>query len=349
MRIHTRLWDTIHIQGIAIDSNKEFIYYSFTTILVKATINGKIIGSVTGLHGHLGCIAYNLQDNCVYGSLEHKNDSIGKMVQENLDADEYIDESFHVAIFNTDLIDRMDMDAFGSGIMETVCLKTVADDYFGKTQGPNGTVMHKYGCSGIDGISFGPDFGSCGGKQYLCVAYGIYGDITREDNDYQVILQYDINDLMQYKSSTGLSNYGIDKPRNKLFLYTGNTEWGIQNLEYDSYTNSWLAAVYKGRKTNFPNYSLFVIDGIAKPVFQTLIGNNEIKGYTLLLSKTGLFDINTGIFGYNFKYGTTGIASLGDGRYYISHQRSTKNKLSYSNIYMYKWTGYTKCPFTIFE
>ena len=48
------------------------------------------------------------------------------------------------------------------------------------------------GLLGIDGISFGPAFGAPkGSKPYLNVAYGIYGDTTRSDNDYQVILNYD--------------------------------------------------------------------------------------------------------------------------------------------------------------
>lgn len=41
-----------HIQGIAVDEKKGFIYYSFTTQLVKATLDGRVIGSVTGLTDH---------------------------------------------------------------------------------------------------------------------------------------------------------------------------------------------------------------------------------------------------------------------------------------------------------
>ena len=47
---------------------------------------------------------------------------------------------------------------------------------------------HRYGCSGIDGTTFGPAFGQKDGKQYLYVAYGIYGDINREDNDKMMSL-----------------------------------------------------------------------------------------------------------------------------------------------------------------
>ena len=66
-----------HIQGIAVDSKREFIYVSFTTLLVKLDMQGNVIGSVTGLLGHLGCLEFNEEDGRVYGSLEYKNDAIG--------------------------------------------------------------------------------------------------------------------------------------------------------------------------------------------------------------------------------------------------------------------------------
>ena len=75
--IFTETWGNCHIQGIAVDKKNGYIYYSFTTKLVKATLDGKIVGSVDGLVGHLGCIAFNEKDGCVYGSLEYKNDIIG--------------------------------------------------------------------------------------------------------------------------------------------------------------------------------------------------------------------------------------------------------------------------------
>ena len=47
--IFTGLWGNCHIQGIAVDKEKGFIYYSFTTKLVKATLDGEIVGTVDGL------------------------------------------------------------------------------------------------------------------------------------------------------------------------------------------------------------------------------------------------------------------------------------------------------------
>ena len=67
-----------HVQGLAVDDKNGCIYYSFTTSLVKTDFSGKVIGSVKGLVGHLGCIAFNPADGKIYGSLEYKHDAIGQ-------------------------------------------------------------------------------------------------------------------------------------------------------------------------------------------------------------------------------------------------------------------------------
>ena len=49
---------TGHLQGIAKDEKRGFLYWSFTTQLIKTDMQGNVIGSVVGLIGHLGCIAF---------------------------------------------------------------------------------------------------------------------------------------------------------------------------------------------------------------------------------------------------------------------------------------------------
>ena len=44
---------TGHVQGIATDKKREYMYYSFTTSLVKTDMQGNIIGSVKGLYLYL--------------------------------------------------------------------------------------------------------------------------------------------------------------------------------------------------------------------------------------------------------------------------------------------------------
>ena len=77
-KIFSGYWGKCHCQGIAVDETRGFIYYSFTTKLVKSDLDGNIIGTVDNIIGHLGCIDFNEKDGKVYASLEYKNDSIGK-------------------------------------------------------------------------------------------------------------------------------------------------------------------------------------------------------------------------------------------------------------------------------
>lgn len=310
-------WTTGHIQGIAVDTKRQFIYYSFTKVLVKSDLNGNIIGTVTGLTGHLGDLDFNDSDGRVYGSLEYKGEF-------NKD---YEDKSlFYIAIFEVDKIDRIGMDAEKDGIMTAVCLKEVVDDFAAENP------RYRYGCSGIDGISFGPAFGEDKTSAYkLMVAYGIYGDINRDDNDNQIILQYDISSWTKYELPLNQNNHhtsGSSSPERKYFCFTGNTTYGVQNLEYDAYTGYWFMAVYRGSKSGYPNYPLYMIDGKTKP-----------DGDKLQLLKEGLRHEPTGIYGWNFKYGSTGLIALDDGYYYISHEASLPLGKQTSVIHLYRWDG----------
>ena len=295
-----------HVQGIAVDAKREFMYFSFTTRLVKTDMRGRVIGSVKGLAGHLGCIAYNYDDGRVYGSLEFKHDSIGKGILANIGREDDIRDGFYTAIFDVEKIDRDDMDAETDGVMTAVYLDEVYRDYAAEG--------HRFGCSGIDGMTFAPDFGKNGGKSYLYVAYGIYSDLNRDDNDDQVILKYDISDWSRYEmplSQKNMHRSGPKQPDGKYFVYTGNTTYGVQNLEYDPTSRLMLAAVYRGKKPQFPNYSMFFIDHTRAPLED---GAKE----RLSLANVGALDEESGIRGANFPYGTTGMISLGDGYFYFS-------------------------------
>ena len=330
-------WGKCHCQGIAVDKERKNVYYSFTTKLIKSDADGNIIGSVDNIIGHLGCIAYNDSDRKVYASLEYKNDSIGKGILKNLGGSvQSVTDGFYIAIFDVDKIDRMDMDAEKDGVMKTVYLKTVVDDYLGESKVGEATFKHVHGCSGIDGITFGPDFGSeKSSKKYLHVCYGVYSDLNREDNDYQVILQYDTDgwdDYARPHTQSCMHESGPNEPRNKYFVYTGNTNWGIQNIEYDQFTGDYFACVYRGNKPNFPNYPLFVIDGSVKAKRTALIGCGKEEGLVLALKNTG--EGKDGLFGMEFEYGSTGIYSFGNGDFYVSHP-SSKDGQNSATLYVY--------------
>lgn len=307
-----------HLQGIVIDEKREYMYCSFTTCLLKVDMQGNIVGSVKGLVGHLGCIALCPQDGKIYGSLEFKHDAIGAPILKRIGYTEEVQDGFYIVRFDISKIDRMDMDAEKDAVMEAVFLNEVYEDFT--------APGHRYGCSGIDGTTFAPAFGENGPANKLFVAYGVYEDVTREDNDHQVILQYDISDWDRYAAPLDQKNMhrnGPEKPEKKIFVHTGNTRYGIQNLEYDPATGTMLAAVYKGKKEQYPNYPMFFIDCKEKPAEALLRGVGE-KGLTVPVAGASWFPD-----------GSTGIANLGNGYFYIA--REFRNDDGYGGeIFLYR-------------
>ena len=283
-----------HLQGIAVDRELGYLYLSFTTCLLKTDLDGNLLGSVEGIVGHLGCIAWNGHERRIYASLEFKQDAIGSGIFRNLGisgAD--IHDGFYMARFDADRITRPHMDAKTDSVMDAVFLRQVYDDYT--------APGHRHGCSGIDGCTFTD-------SRTLYVAYGIYDDVTRRDNDHQILLRCDVSDwdtLAQPLDQYAMHISGPEQVE-KCFVYTGNTEYGIQNLEYDAEQNALLAAVYPGRKKEFPNYSLFFIDAARR------------EGEEMFLTDFAGHDDHR-FCGSHFPYGSTGLCCLGEGLYYIGH------------------------------
>ena len=330
-----------HVQGIALDKAKGYMYFSFTSSFIKTDLQGNIIGTISRIQGHLGAMTLG-PDGRVWASLECKDDVIGQGIAdrlgvENLRHDQSV---FYVAIIDVDKIDRVGMDPEKDGVMTTVCIREACKDYEGKT----------YGCSGIDGITFAPRIGKCPGKKlYLYVAYGIYGDTSRTDNDNQIILCYDVSGWKErYETPVVFGTVptnGPEKPRHKYFVHTGNTNWGVQNMAYDAYTGRIYLAVYKGKKDSYPNYPLFSLDVKQRPVKARPKGLEE-KHETLKLSEAGLLDAPTGVHGWNFKWGSTGLCPIGEGLWYISENHKDKaTGIQSCTARLYRWTGEGSKPF----
>lgn len=339
--IYSGCWNTGHCQGIAVDTKREFIYYSFTTALVKTDLHGNLIGTVGGLLGHLGCIDFNDEDGRLYGSLEYKNDAIGRGILNMLGSDAQIQDAFYVAIFDVDKIDRVGMDASADGVMTAVYLKEVVDDFCATVTNGGRTLPHRLGCSGIDGTAFGPMPGCADQKPYLFIAYGVYGDTDRTDNDHQVILCYDTADWTRYERplrQDAMHVSGPAAPLRKLFVFTGNTTYGVQNLEYDAYTNSFLMAVYRGRKPQYPNRPLYAVDASRPPVTARLRGVEPPQEGALLSLRADGLSHESGVSGWDFPLGSTGLYSLGDGFYYISHDGRCDDGY-YTHVKLYRWDG----------
>lgn len=342
-------WKEGHVQGIAVDQEKGHIYFSFTTILLKTDLEGKPLGSVRNLAGHLGCITFDADRRRVYGSLELKHDAIGKGIIDRTGWNPSEEDNFYLVSFEVDKIDRMYMDAEADGIMQAVWLREVVTEY--AATDPVSGRKHHYGCSGIDGTAYGPVFGTEGPKKIM-VAYGIYSEADRTDNDHNVILQYDPDIFEKYGRALNQSqphHNGPEGAEARYFLYTGNTRWGVQNLEYDPASRLWLVCVYKGQKESYTNFPMFLIDGTAAPCRAPLTGRNGEEGMTLPLSSLGEEGLR-GLRGCHFPLGSTGVASLGDGRFYFSDPVSNKEEKTFSStVGLYRMD--TACPqlFTLCE
>ncbi len=329
-------WAAGHVQGIAVDRKRGHIYFSFTTLLVKTDLRGNVIGTIGDFTGHLGDLDFNDTDSRVYGSLEYK-----------------AQEAFYIAIIDGGKIDRTGMSAQNSEIFQTVHLSEVVADYTADMDGDGifdgntaDTADHRYGCSGIDGVSFGPRFGETGGRDYLTVAYGVYANNDRTDNDHQVLLQYDADRWVeQYaKPFTEAAPHrsGPAKVDGKYFIHTGNTTYGVQNLEYDESGHRWLLGVYRGKKPSFPNYSLFAVEAAAKPISAEIGGTGE-SGLLLPLAQDGLHHEATGIRGW-FQKVDVGMASLGGGLFYLA-VNGKKGDLQTAELFLHRWAGGPDAPF----
>jgi hypothetical protein len=334
-------WPTAHVQGIAVDVEGGYIYYSFTTLLAKYDFAGNLVGTIGGFTGHLGDLDFNPRDGRVYGSLEYKDD-----------------QAFYIAIIDVSRLDKVGMDA-SSEIFRTVYLSGVAADYVADMNGDGvfdgnvgNTPDHRYGCSGIDGVSFGPEFGRVDGPHYLTVAYGIYSNTERRDNDHQVLLQYDVSDWARFErplTEAAPHRSGPEKPHGKYFVHTGNTTYGVQNLAYDDALKRWFMGVYPGKKPTFPNYGLYAVDARTRPVWGDLVGvpaangSGFEQGWLLALADDGLKDPSTGIRGWRQK-ADVGIQPIGHGLFYLAENSGEPNKQT-ADLTLMRWTGNPGKPF----
>lgn len=335
-------WPTSHVQGIAVDVQGGFIYYSFTTLLAKYDFNGKLVGTLVGWAGHLGDLDFNPRDGRVYGSLEYKKD-----------------KAFYIAAIDVSRLDRIGVEAATSDIFRTVYLPEVVNDYTADLNGDGvfdgdkaQTPDHRYGCSGIDGVSFGPEFGRTDGPRYLTVAYGIYNNTARTDNDHQVLLQYDTADWARFQrplSESAPHRSGPAAVHGKYFVRTGNTNFGVQNLAYDETSQRWFMGVYKGTKPSFPNYGLFAVDARSPARMADLVGvpgpggKGTERGLLLTLAADGLTHAATGIRGWNQK-ADVGIQPVGHRLFYLAVNSGTRGQQT-GDITLYRWTGNATAPF----
>lgn len=313
--------DRLHVQGFAYDSKEDCLYSSFTSAFFKTDMEGNIVASVSGINGHLGAMTFDKKSRKAYASLELKDDAIGRGIASTLGEEAYSRQESDFYIAQID-VDALTGDSLSFSDIAT--LHPVADaacDYLAKVETENGVLDHRFGCSGIDGITIAPEIGCPEGKEdFLYVAYGIYGDTTRVDNDYNVLLCYALNNLKN--------------PVHKYFVHTGNTRYGVQNMAYDSHSGRIYLAVYKGSKSQYPNYDLFSIDVRQKP------HKGLLEGVPYHRDEVEMLEVDKA---WHFKWGSTGLCPLGDGLYFISHN-GKDNGRHYCDVTLYE-EGKDELPF----
>ena len=335
-----------HVQGFELDRLNGFLYLSFTNTIVKTDMRGRVVGSIINLHGHIGDIAYDPQRDLIYATLECKDDEIGTSISRKMDLPP-IDSgtsTFYIAVIKGSNISQREMSAEMADI-KYIYLTEVRQDYYLTTKVKGKKYDHKFGCSGIDGITVAPKIGSTSESPLnsLYIAYGIYEDLSRDDNDYQVLLRYDLEEIDNIMKAGDFDIFMAGVP-DKYFIYTGNTRYGVQNLDYDPFTNRLYMAVYKGSKPQFPNYSLFAVDVNQLPEYKSLKGGiKKHKYYNLKLSEDGK-PHSSGVYGWDFKYGSCGFKSL-DGGYYLIAEPSKNGESHNCNARLYKWNNNQEEPF----
>ena len=318
-----------HLQGITCDDDLKYMYMSFTDRLVKIDMReNKVVGSVTGLlaggiyggGAHLGCLAYH--NGYVYGSLEYK-----------------AAEKFYIAVFDCDAITDMDMDYKTSGVMTTLYMDEVVRDYIddldaGEHENAIDSMGHRFGCSGIDGVTFAPMPGSTDNKEYMFVAYGIYRNNDRQDNDCQVLLCFDPETFNPIAFDQNAPHTEGPELYKKLFVYTGNTQYGVQNLECDRDTGDLWMIVYQGQKEQFPNNPIYLVDGSVPacekylPVYGAAYQEGLRGDMLTLRADAGILHQASGVWGIPTmpRVADTGFISLGNDLFYVAQSGKMNGK-----------------------
>lgn len=283
---------TGHVQGIAIDRENGFIYASISNALVKSDMNGKVVGSIYNLPGHIGDIAFNPDDGRVYAA-------------------QYVyNGNGYISMIDGDDITEVGMEySEHKGILKSV-----------------------YALS-ADGTAIGPNFGETNSdKKYLY--------ITKKKGVYRQFLQYDIDELKEYETVwDGKHTNGPEGPKQRYYVYMGTADYGIQNLEYDPYTETMICCTYGVSGDIYPKYCTYAVDMTALPEKGEINDIGSVGAITKF-APYGTYHEATGIWGSKFNKGSHGFASLGNGYYYIIESEINEEDVDRNDVYgLYKWTG----------
>ena len=68
---------------------------------------------------------------------------------------------------------------------------------------------------------------------------------------------------------------------------------------------------------------------------------------TLSLLQAGSKDSESGIRGWYFKWGATGLQPLGNGLFYISHNEKAEDGQQHTTVHKYRWVGSSQNAFIL--
>lgn len=162
-----------HVQGAETDRYGDYFYYSFADRLIKQSADGEVVGTVTGITGHMGDAAYNRADDKLYVSYTRKDGG---------------DKLCYMLIFDCEKIDKLNMK------FEDVCTCVYVGAPILELAKENGydaegnalsdewlSLSGKYGVNNsIDSCTFGPKFGVNDGKTYLTMGLGAPGQSEKK-------------------------------------------------------------------------------------------------------------------------------------------------------------------------
>lgn len=292
---------TGHLQGMCVDEDASYMYVSYTNGIGKIDMaTGEVAGILTGFDSglHVGCMAY--YDGYVYASFEAQATHKFYIIQVDeskfwgiMDEKDEWASAVRVTLLYEPTVDARDL-------MGDTDLNS--DNLAGRSE----VTGHRFSNAGIDGITFGTypgEFGKEDADTYMFVVYGTYWFGTssstaavtqqnyRYDDEHTIIQCYNTTDFLNdenqsqyllelaYTDTTTPDSDGVANARSiyydndsvlhaekTLYVFTGNTQWGCQNFEYDKSTGDIWLATY-GASNGSPEAGMywFVIDGSKTP------------------------------------------------------------------------------------
>ena len=302
---------TGHLQGMCVDDDASYMYVSYTNGIGKIDMaTGEVAGILTGFDSglHIGCMAY--YDGYIYASFEAQATHKFYIIQVDeskfygvMDEKEEWASAVRVILLYEPTVDARDL--MGDKDLN-------ADNLAGRSE----VTGHRFSNAGIDGITFGTypgEFGKEDADTYMFVVYGTYWFGTnsaeaavteqnyRYDDEHTIIQCNNTSDFLNtenqsqyllelaYTDTTTPDQNGIANARSiyyasdsilhaqkTMYVFTGNTQWGCQNFEYDKSTGDiWLATYGASNGSPAAGKYWFVIDGSKAPqTAQIQLGQN---------------------------------------------------------------------------